>query len=112
MTPKFEIPGFKPSPLDPSLDIPLNRKDILDQATALTTNDRNLQHGEPYINHDNIARIWSVILGRKVEPFQVALCMAGLKLARLAGNPDNMDSYIDGAAYLAIAGELVNFDKL
>jgi hypothetical protein len=90
----------------------LNRKDILEQAIRLTTNDRNLQHGEPYINHDNIARIWSVILGRKVEPFQVALCMAGLKLARLACNPDNMDSYIDGAAYLAIAGELVNFDKL
>ena len=90
----------------------LNRKDILDQATSLTTNDRNLQHGEPYINHDNIARIWSVILGRKVEPFQVALCMAGLKLARLSGNPDNMDSYIDGAAYLAIAGELVNADRL
>jgi len=90
----------------------LNRKDILEAATSLTTNDRNLQHGEPYINHDNIARIWSVILGYRVEPFQVALCMAGLKLARLSGNPDNMDSYIDGAAYLAIAGELVNFDKL
>jgi len=42
----------------------------------------------------------------------VALCMAGLKLARLSGNPDNMDSYIDGAAYLAIAGELVNADRL
>jgi len=90
----------------------LNRKDILEAATSLTTNDRNLQHGEPYINHDNIARIWSVILGYKVEPFQVALCMAGLKLARLSGNPDNMDSYIDGAAYLAIAGELVNADRL
>jgi len=112
MTPKFEIPGFKPSPLDPSLDIPLNRKDILDAATALTYGDRNDQHGHPYVNHDNIARIWSVILGYKIEPFQVALCMAGLKLARLSGNPDNMDSYIDGAAYLAIAGELVNFDKL
>jgi len=90
----------------------LNRKDILDQATSLTTGDRNTQHGDPYSNHDNIARIWSVILGRKVEPFQVALCMAGLKLARLSGNPDNMDSYIDGAAYLAIAGELVNADRL
>jgi hypothetical protein len=90
----------------------LNRKDILEAATALTYGDRNDQHGHPYVNHDNIAHIWSVILGYKIEPFQVALCMAGLKLARLAGNPDNMDSYIDGAAYLAIAGELVNFDKL
>ena len=109
MTNCFEIPGFRPTP-DPT-PYP-NRKDILDQATSLTVGDRNAQHGNPYENHDNIARIWSVILGRKIEPFEVALCMAGLKLARLAGNPDNMDSYIDGAAYLAIAGELVNADRL
>ena len=109
MTPRFEIPGFKPTP-EPT-PYP-NRQDILDQATALTTGDRNAQHGNPYPNHDNIARIWSVILGRHIQPYEVALCMAGLKLARLAGNPDNMDSYIDGAAYLAIAGELVNADQL
>jgi len=43
-------------------------------------------------------------------PSQVALCMAGLKLARLAGNPENFDSYIDGAAYLAIAAELFDLE--
>lgn len=89
-----------------------NRLQILAEAMELTEGDRNVQHGNPYPNHDNIARIWSVILGRHIQPYEVALCMAGLKLARLAGNPDNMDSYIDGAAYLAIAGELVNADRL
>ena len=69
--------------------------------------DRNEQNGDPYENHERIAAIWSVILGVEVEPFQVALCMAGLKIARLAYNPQVMDSFIDGAAYLAIAGEIV-----
>jgi len=84
----------------------LNRLEILQHAAELTLGDRNDQHGDPYINHKNIAAIWSVILDRTIEPYEVALCMAGLKLARLAGNPANQDSYIDGAAYLAIAGEL------
>jgi hypothetical protein len=37
--------------------------------------------------------------------------MAGLKLARLAYNPDVLDSYVDGAAYLAIAGEIATENK-
>ena len=85
---------------------PLNRIDILGQAAELTLGDRNDSYGDPFPNHDNIARIWSVILGRTIEPFEVALCMAGLKIARLSGNPANQDSYVDGAAYMAIAGEL------
>ena len=67
--------------------------------------DRNEQNGDPKENHQRIAIIWSVILDTTVEPYQVALCMAGLKLARLAYNPLD-DSFIDGAAYLAIAGEI------
>ena len=67
--------------------------------------DRNEQNGDPYENHLRIAKIWSVILDKEIEPYQVALCMAGLKIARLAYNPLD-DSFIDGAAYLAIAGEI------
>lgn len=88
------------------------RIEILEQAQELTLGDRNDQHGSPYENHVNIAQIWSVILKQNVTPHQVALCMAGLKIARLAGNPFNEDSYIDGAAYLAIAGELIDRDRL
>lgn len=84
----------------------MDREQILQQAIDLTMGDRNEQNGDPYENHQRIAKIWSVILGIEVEPYQVALCMAGLKLARLAYNPLD-DSFIDGAAYLAIAGEIV-----
>ena len=85
----------------------MKREEILQQAIDLTMGDRNEQNGDPLENHQRIAKIWSVILNQEIAPYQVALCMAGLKLARLAFNPLE-DSFIDGAAYLAIAGEIVN----
>jgi len=85
----------------------MKREEILQTAIDLTMGNRNEQNGDPYENHLRISKIWSVILGIEVEPYQVALCMAGLKIARLAFNPLE-DSFIDGAAYLAIAGEIVN----
>jgi len=88
----------------------MNREEILQTAIDLTMHDRNEQNGDPLENHQRIAKIWSVILGIEVEPYQVALCMAGMKLARLAFNPLE-DSFIDGAAYLAIAGEIVKKEK-
>ena len=84
----------------------MNRHDILTEADRLTAKDRNKAYGPPLLNHQRIAAIWSVVLGIKVTPAQVALCMAGVKIARLAQTPDHLDSFIDGAAYMAIAGEL------
>lgn len=85
----------------------MKREEILQTAIDLTMGDRNEQNGDPFENHQRIAKIWSVILHQEILPYQVALCMAGLKLARLAYNPLD-DSFIDGAAYLAIAGEIAN----
>jgi len=52
--------------------------------------------------------LWSVILEKEITPAQAALCMAMVKAARLVQTPSHDDSYIDGAAYFAIAGELSN----
>jgi hypothetical protein len=84
----------------------MNRKDILDEASRLTHGDRDKNYGTPLVNHQRIAVIWSVILGLEITPSQVALCMAGVKIARLVESPEHADSFIDGAAYFAIAGEL------
>jgi hypothetical protein len=89
---------------------PLRQK-ILVEAVNLTYNERNEAHGDPTKNHDNIALIWSGILGQPITATQVALCMAGVKLARAGYNPKLMDSYIDGAAYFAIAGEVEHADR-
>lgn len=84
----------------------MNRAEILSEANRLTHGPRDGVYGSPQLNHERIAAIWSVILGMEVTPAQAALCMAGLKIARLAASPDHVDSYVDGAAYMAIAGEL------
>ena len=82
------------------------RKVILQDAIDLTCNERNDAHGDPFDNHERIALIWTAILDSAVTAQQVALCMAGVKMARASYNPEHMDSYIDGAAYFAIAGEV------
>lgn len=84
----------------------MQRGEILDEAKRLTHGDRDKNYGTPYINHLRIAKIWSVVLEKEITPAQVALCMAGVKIARLVETPDHLDSFVDGAAYLAISGEL------
>jgi hypothetical protein len=81
------------------------RSEILKEADALINGERAKAYGPPEVNHLRIARGWSVILGTEVRPDQVALCMAWLKIARLCEGP-HRDSYVDGAAYMALAGEL------
>jgi hypothetical protein len=82
------------------------RGEILDEANRLTHGDRDKNYGTPYQNHLRIAKIWSVILEKEVTPAQVALCMVGVKIARLVETPDHLDSFVDGCAYISIAGEL------
>jgi hypothetical protein len=81
------------------------RTKTLETASALINGDREKDYGTPQENFANIAKGWAVILGTDVSADQVALCMAWLKIARLANGP-HMDSYIDGAGYLALASEL------
>ena len=83
----------------------MDREKTLSEAIRLTMNDRNESYDDPLRNHTRIAKIWSVILGVEIDATQVALCMAGLKLARLAYKYDN-DSFIYLCAYAAIANEV------
>lgn len=87
-----------------------NRAEILHTAIDLTVGDREKDYGTPLKNHERIAAIWSVILECDITPAQVALCMAGVKIARLVQTPNHLDSFIDGAAYFAIAGEITGED--
>ena len=81
------------------------RSRVLAQAMDLINGDRQEAYGPPSENFQRIAVGWSVILGNDILPDQVALCMAWLKIARLA-NGKHGDSYVDGAAYMALAAEL------
>ena len=83
-------------------------EDFLREAMTITT-ERNKTHGDRIINHGNIAHLWSWYLKKEVTAYDVAMLMSLLKIARTkTGNP-NKDDIVDGAAYLAIAGE-IRFD--
>jgi hypothetical protein len=81
------------------------RSYILNTADELIHGDREDHYGTPQENFARIAQGWSVLLEADVTPEQVALCMAWLKMARLVNGPHE-DSYVDAAAYMALAGEL------
>jgi len=84
----------------------MNRGEILDEAKRLTHTDRQKNYGSPYVNHKRIADLWSVYLETEITPSQVALCLCLVKIARLIETPNHEDSFVDLAAYAAIAGEI------
>ena len=92
----------------------MNRKEILDKASNLIMNDRAKQHGDIVINHGNIARLWSAYLTNKtrvsipISEQDVALMLGLFKIGRTQNGNHTDDNYIDGAAYIAIDGEIVN----
>lgn len=73
-----------------------------------TLRSRGAHYGTMRENHQRIADIWAVILQQRVTPEQVALCMAGLKIARLVQSPDHEDSWLDLAGYAAVGAEIVD----
>ena len=84
----------------------MHRGKILDEAKRLTASDRQDVYGDPSENHQRIADLWSVYLETEISPSQVALCLCLVKVSRLMATPNHLDSFIDLAAYAAIAGEL------
>ncbi|MEB3214458.1 MAG: DUF6378 domain-containing protein [Leptolyngbyaceae bacterium] len=82
---------------------------ILDDAKAIV-DARGRDYDHPLPNHERIADLWSVILGRPVTPTQVVYCMIAVKLARLVATPDHRDSLVDIAGYAACAGAILDGD--
>lgn len=83
------------------------RTEILMEAAELINGTRAQEYGSPSVNFSNIAKGWEVVLGVGVTAEQVSLCMAWLKIARIAGDGTaSRDSFVDGAAYMALAAEL------
>lgn len=81
------------------------RQQALDQASSLIHGDRNKDYGPPKVNFQRIADRWSQLLRVDVEPWQVCVMMADVKIARLAEGYTE-DSVIDLIGYAALAAEL------
>ena len=87
----------------------MRARELLSEA-ADTILDRGADYGTPALNHLRISKLWSAYLERSIEPHEVAVCMALLKISRLQETPHHHDSYIDAAAYVAIAHEIASTD--
>ena len=84
----------------------MRTSEILNEAKNLVDGDRHKDYGDKTENHNNIAKLWSAYLDTKVESHDVAIMMALLKMARTKLGAVSKDTYIDMAAYGAIAGEI------
>ena len=83
----------------------MTRKECLEQAMGCVLRDRNNEYGGPEDSFGVIANFWSVYLGRKVYPHDVAMMMSLLKIARIKANRGYADGYIDLAGYAACGAE-------
>ena len=83
----------------------LNTKDLLTTAMQLVGGDRHKDYGGKVKNHKNIAKLWSAYKDVEITPHDVAIMMVLLKIARTKLGAVSSDTYIDGSAYMSIAGE-------
>ena len=90
----------------------MTRKECLDKAAECVLKDRQNQYGGVEDNFRTIANFWSVYVGKKLSPADVAAMMALLKIARARSNPGHGDSWIDLAGYAACGAECAMPDRL
>jgi hypothetical protein len=84
----------------------MKRDELLNAAKDLVNRSRAAAYGEAYENHENIAKLWSVILKKEISVAQVYQCMILLKVARLINTPEHEDSWVDIAGYASLGGEI------
>ena len=112
---KVSTPTDTPTATDTPTDTPTTRAEILDAAKKIVTGDREKQYGSPEDNFAVIARFWEVYLNQRcvdamsgfmLNPDDVAMLMALMKVARIITGTFKGDSYIDACGYLACAAEI------
>lgn len=103
MSSRKEGEQVSPSPTSP-------RESLLNDARRIVTGERNVAYGEPEDNSRRIGDLWNVFLqGRTkpptepLDPYEVFLMMALMKIARLMHDPSNYDSYLDAVGYITVA---------
>lgn len=91
----------------------MNAAQIATAAAGLVGGDRAKTHGDKTANHECIAHIWNGIMAaagkapkRPLDAHDVANLMEGMKIARRYAGSFNVDDYVDGCGYSAVAGEI------
>ena len=89
----------------------MNKSEILKTAENIVNGGREKQYGKAENNFNTIANLWADYLSVKVEPTDiepkdVAIMMALLKIARIATGHAKEDNWVDLAGYAACGGEI------
>ena len=84
----------------------MKTSEFLKIADNLVKGDRDNDYGDKTENHKNIAKLWSAYKDIEITAHDVAIMMCLLKVARTKLGDVSEDTYIDMAAYGAIAGEI------
>lgn len=71
---------------------------ILQEAEQLINGQRRDDYGDVNKSFEQIAQLWSPILGKSISPRQVGLCMIQLKISRYL-HGQTRDSLVDIAGY-------------
>ena len=79
---------------------------LLAEAAAVVR-DRRHTYGQPLDLFERVAVRWSQVLGTRVTPAQVIVCMVDLKVARLTHDPRHADSIADLAGYAGCLAEVL-----
>lgn len=86
----------------------MNRREHFLKSIDETLNQRAKTYGPPKEAFDQIARRWSITLGKEITPQEVALCMIDLKLSRLSRVPGHVDTLMDIIGYALCCDEIEN----
>ena len=83
------------------------RTRVLQEAEELVTGDREEEHGEFWANAYLTSKLWYGYTGYDIQPEQVPVMLALLKIARSHQNP-SIENFRDASGYMALAAELVH----
>jgi hypothetical protein len=84
---------------------------FLDKVKEIVSGPREKEYGDKTANHNRIATLWNFWLQQRpqqeyLSPYDVAMMMLLVKIARLMQTPGHQDSHIDIAGYVAIMEEV------
>jgi hypothetical protein len=83
------------------------RQTVIDEVTQAVMSDRNQDYAPPEDNFARIAALWSTYLDTEVTPYDTAVMMVLLKVARAMHSPHILDHLVDGAGYFACAADVM-----
>ena len=81
--------------------------DILRTSAQIIT-QRKASYGPPTEGFERAAVIASTALDKSVSPYEVAMILHAVKLARISTSPKYLDNYVDAVSYLAFAGDFAD----